>query len=144
MKSLRAQCRKSAANRIKGYAAGGRVVDDVIDDIGLPAMKGSPFAEAADPFVDDGRALSRLDRPGRKEAKTNINIIVAAKEKPEAPVAPPPPMMAPPAPPMDVPPQGMPPMPMRKHGGRVSMDSGSGGGLGRLEKIKDYGKKASK
>jgi hypothetical protein len=33
---------------------------------------------------------------------------------------------------------------MRKNGGRVDMDAGAGGGLGRLEKIKDYGKNAGK
>jgi hypothetical protein len=33
---------------------------------------------------------------------------------------------------------------MRKNGGRVDMDAGAGGGLGRLEKIKDYGKNAGR
>jgi hypothetical protein len=30
----------------------------------------------------------------------------------------------------------------RKDGGSVKMDAGAGGGLGRMEKIKDYGKGA--
>lgn len=32
----------------------------------------------------------------------------------------------------------------RANGGRVDMDAGAGGGLGRLEKVKDYGAKAGK
>lgn len=48
------------------------------------------------------------------------------------------------APPMGggIPPGMMPPM--RKAGGRVHAEAGAGSGLGRLEKIKDYGKNAEK
>ena len=73
---------------------------------------------------------------------------------PRPPMGPPPPGMGPPG--MGMPPPGMMP---HKRGGRVGlakggrvlpdmkapkvdMDDGAGGGLGRLEKIKDYGKNA--
>lgn len=38
------------------------------------------------------------------------------------------------------PPIGMNPGMMRKRGGKVEMDAGSGGGQGRIEKMRDYGK----
>ena len=107
---------------------------------------------------------------GRAKGKTNINIIIGTGHKhgdgaapmgglmPPAgppglrqgvpPGAPPPGAMPPPAgmPPaggLPMPPPGMPPMP-RKTGGRVRypIKHASGGGKGRLEKIKAYGDKA--
>lgn len=103
----------------------------------------------------------RLDRQAYKKGGrvkgTTVNVIVAPQggaEAPEPPMPMPPPPMAPPMPkpPMAGPPPmppgagpggpAMPPPMMRKHGGRVSMDAGAGGGKGRLEKIKAYGDRA--
>ncbi len=93
---------------------------------------------------------------GATKGRTNINIIVspgaASGGEPMPPAMPmgpppgPPPMMPKPpmggmppgGPPIGAPPPGM-PMP-RKRGGRA--DAGAGSGLGRLEKIDDYGANA--
>jgi len=101
----------------------------------------------------DGGRLERKSG-GRAKGKTNINIIIGAQKPAPGPMMPPggpmpdmgappvPPPMgpsgappgAPAAPPMP-PPQMQPPM-GRKAGGRVAnVHTGSGGGLGRLEKI---------
>jgi hypothetical protein len=105
---------------------------------------------------------------GKTKGRTNINIIIGnpgGASPPDAGGGPPPPLAGPPPGPGAVPvpppapPPGMPmggpppggappPMPMpppggpmgRKHGGRAyPIDDGSGGGKGRLQKIKAYG-----
>jgi hypothetical protein len=78
-------------------------------------------------------AKPSLARPGRKiggkkkDAKTNINVIVAGAPPKEAPMPMPPMGGPPPGPPMPPPgagPGGPPPMPMRASGGRVGRDNG--------------------
>jgi hypothetical protein len=112
------------------------------------------------------RALARK-RGGSagKAGKMSVNIVIApggGHQDPAAampsPGGPMPPPMPPPRPPMPppgmagppgMPPPGMPPggpppmmPPPRKRGGRIDTQGGGGGGLGRLEKIEDYGKRA--
>jgi hypothetical protein len=97
---------------------------------------------------------------GRTKGKTNINIVIGGQPGQSASALPPmpmpvpggppmpPPMMPPGGPPMPPPGAGGPPMPPpgmpRKAGGRVKIESmcdgGSGGGVGRMAKIKAYGK----
>lgn len=104
-------------------------------------------------LADKAPKKLRLDRPGYKKGGrvkggTTVNVIVAGGG-PKPPMAPPP-MSAvpPPPPPMPGPGPGAgaampPPMMGRKNGGKVPhMTAGSGSGLGREQKIKEYGKKA--
>ncbi len=90
-------------------------------------------AVAGDP-VGGMAAKPRLDRPSRKAGKggkgkgTSVNVIIMPKgdagPKPDMPMGPmagPPPG---PMPPMPPPGPGGPPMPMRKHGGRIKRDDG--------------------
>lgn len=108
----------------------------------------------------------RLDRPGfahggavkKKKSGTTVNVIIAPQGGAQPPAGPPPmppaggppPMMKPPMEPPMPPPGGGPGMPgaggpppmMRKNGGRVPMTHGAGGGLGRLDKIEEYGDRA--
>jgi len=117
-----------------------------------------------------GGRIARADGGRTKKGKTNINIVIDAGGKqpgmpgmgdmskqmppPPTPMTPPPQIGGPPMPPGPPPgapmggppgmPPGIPPMP-RKRGGRTNagfpdMEAGAGGGLGRLEKIKSYGK----
>lgn len=122
MKDLRAQSRANAASRLKsmggsrsahgarGYADGGSVMD------GMGGM---------------GMARAKPASKGKKGAATNVNVIIMPKDgQPSQPPMPPMPPpggpgagpMPPPAPPPGPPPSmggGLPPMPMRKFGGRV-------------------------
>lgn len=98
---------------------------------------------------------------GRTKAKTNVNIIITQPGGGARPTMPPPGAMPPPGGPVGLhqgapppapmgPPAGGPPQMMRKSGGRTvehkpvkpgayPIESGGGGGLGRLEKAKAYG-----
>lgn len=101
--------------------------------------------------MKNGGRAAHKDGGKVKDAKTNINIVIAPAggqaAPPPAGLAPPMPMpMKPPMPPVAAPPamgmapQGMPPMMARKDGGKVyPLKDGSGGGLGRLAKAKAYG-----
>lgn len=156
MKSFRDAAKVSAAKKIKGYATGGRVEEDISENDAPPVMTGSSSLDDG-ASIEGAPARSRLDRPAKKAPATSVNIVVmSGKDKAPAPAGGPPGLPAvpsaplpPPAPPMGasgagpMPPMGAgaPPMMGRKTGGRVMMDGGSGGGRGRLEKIKAYGKK---
>jgi hypothetical protein len=90
---------------------------------------------------------------GRTKKGTNVNIIITQPGGMAGPPMPPPGMAPPPGGPVGLhqgapppapmgPPAGGPPPMMRKSGGRTvayPIDSGAGGGLGRLEKAKAYG-----
>ncbi len=92
--------------------------------------------------ADGGTPAERLDKRkrGGKTGNVSVNVIVPGGGKPSMPP------MAPPMPP----PGGMagaaarPPMPpmQAKKGGKIPHEEfGAGGGKGRLEKIKEYGKR---
>lgn len=136
---------------VRGYATGGAVGDpddgdSPIDGIGAKKSMSKP-----------GRMKGGKGDKGDKKSKgTNVNVIIMSKDAaapaasapPGPPAGGPPPM--PPRPPMAGPPPGAgpggPPPPMRANGGRVNVlkGKGSGGGLGRLAKMKSYGSKPGK
>ncbi len=132
----------------KGYATGGTVTDDTGPSIDGVDKKGS--------LAKPGRTKGGKgkDDKGAKKGATNVNVIIMpAGGKGDGPMPPPPaggPPMPPPRPPMAGPPPGGPPPgppggpPMRARGGRVLKGDGSGGGLGRLNKIRAYGSKPGK
>jgi len=104
----------------------------------------------------EGGRLARKSGGSAKKGM-NVNIIIAPGGGQKSPmpapgVSPPgagpvglhqgapPPAMMPPGAPAPMGPAGMPPPQMRKRGGRAyPIESGAGGGLGRLEKIQAYG-----
>jgi hypothetical protein len=127
-------------------------------------LKGLPHKASGGSIPDGTRPTGdRLARQGGGRAKKgmNVNIIIAPPGGNKPAMAPPPGMMPPPgagpvglhqaAPPPPMPPPGagapmgpppgaMPPPQMRKRGGRAyPIESGAGGGLGRLEKARAYG-----
>jgi hypothetical protein len=129
-----------------------------LDKISRQTAKGGdknttqPYPPGKEHFAKGGKVKGK--------GKTQVNVIIGSHGQPPAggapmPPAGGPPMMGPPPPPPPRPPMAAPPvgapgmapppgaggMPMRKRGGKVDMEFGAGGGKGRLEKIKEYGKK---
>ncbi len=116
------------------------------------------------PGRKSGGRLDKFARGGKtkhKGNKTNINILIGGKGQDSEPKAalppvlppglpPPPPGGLPPGGPMGGPPPGMlppggPPMKppgMMARGGRAKYKGGADSGVGRLEKVKNYGKRA--
>ena len=115
---------------------------------------GSAYAKGGGIDIGTRPAGDRIARAsgGRSKKGMNVNIVIAPQgggARPPMPMgaAPgpagipaPPPQMPPPG---AAPPMGPPPM-ARKNGGRTNypIDTGSGGGLARLEKMKAYGARA--
>lgn len=147
MKEFKSASKVSAAKKLAGvrkaYANGGSVssplgmMDEDMDPNDADDMPDGPM-------VDGIRTRQRLDRPQPKSAgRTVVNINVQSGSKPDVPApAPIPPVVPPNVPPMAGPPPAPPMidpsmMMQRKNGGRVPC--GAGGGLGRLQKAKDYG-----
>jgi len=93
-------------------------------------------------------------RGGKVKPAVNVNIVLPAGDKSNAPgMAPPGPMLKPPLPPgAGLPPGGPPGMPpgppgppgMMARGGAVKMKAGSDSGEGRLQKKAAYGKNAKR
>lgn len=132
-------------------------------------LKKGGHADAAEDKAMVKKMVKADCRTGRKhggrtgKGKTNINIVIAQPHSGGQPPMPGMPVARPPVPPPSVPLGGapnmpppsmgagaMPPMmpggaPMmpRKHGGRANypIDAGSGGGQGRIEKMRAYGLK---
>lgn len=146
---------------MKGYGTAAKGNDRLLKQYGGNAGS-SPMArqhyasggavKSGNPSLDEGLAAAAdgapakrsLARPGRKaagkkkEAKTNINIVVAAKPdapKPDMPMPMPPPGAVPPGPP----PGPMPPVPMRANGGTVGKYA-RGGRIANLGKYAHGGK----
>lgn len=152
---------RDGVKHVGGYKRGGHV--DAKEDKALvkSMVEKSALKKETGGCVSDGTLQGTRPTGGRLARKSggkavNVNIVIAGKPQSDstdqglqAPIRPPPMPVAPPpmaGPPMVPPGAGGPPMPMpmaRKTGGRALMEeAGAGSGLGRLQKIKDYGKNA--
>jgi hypothetical protein len=137
---------------VRAFAKGGAAHGSGCD---CAKCSGGRVGKAKGGGIDDGTRpeSGRIARAsgGRSKKGMNVNIVIApqgggAPPRPPMPMgaAPgpagipaPPPQMPPPG---AAPPMGPPPM-ARKHGGRTNypIDTGAGGGLARLEKMRAYG-----
>ena len=156
---------REGTKHVGGMKRGGRA-HKTMGGLALPAWSapvsrcgGGPAKKKGGAVLDSGTrpAGGRMARAkgGRTKKGMNVNIIIApgGGQRPMPPMGampPPGPVglrqgVAPPMPPPGAaapmgPPAGMPPPMPRKRGGRAyPIDSGAGGGLGRLEKIEAYG-----
>ena len=124
---------------------------------GAQDSKAKSFKKGSDNEYAVGGTVSppnfaRGGRTKKGKGNTNINIIIAGKDKEEAgppmlPLMPrppmaPPPGMGPPGGPPGAPPMPGSPMPAMKRGGKVPMKAGAETGQGRLEKKRAYGSRA--
>ena len=136
------------------------------DDHGMAALRKKRKRGGKVDGEESRHHMGRRARGGAAKGKTQVNIIIGGdKGQQPMPAAMPPPAMPPqmmPRPPMAPPPQmmgapgapgpmgaqplpgAMPPMGARKDGGavRYPIRDGAGGGEGRMQKEKAYGKNA--
>lgn len=132
-----------------------------LDKISRQTAKGD--ANTSQPYPPGKEKFAKGGKVKGKGGKTQVNVIIGHGGQPQGgqpmpgpgampppgagappPAMPPRPITPPMGAPMPPPGAGAPPpgMPMRARGGKVpKMEFGGGGGEGRLEKIKLYGKK---
>lgn len=142
-----------AKHLTKSYKKGGHVHSDEPEDRKLfkKMFKEEEKGESKVEGKASGGRLDKFARGGKTKkpkGETNVNIVIAAPRKGDAPAAmagglPPPPGGGLPPPPMGGPPPG-PGMPPMKRGGKVKMTAGADSGKGRLEKKNAYGLKPAK
>lgn len=151
-----------ASKMVKGYDTGGAVKKYATGGSISPVKKAGG-GEIKVPGMKSGGRLDKFARGGaaKKKPQTQVNIAIVSpqkEDKDEAPMMPPmpPPIgAAPPPPPPKGPPGAGPGMPvggplagpmnppgMMKRGGGVKMKGGADTGVGRLDKVRAYGKRA--
>ena len=139
MKAFHAKAKASRASRLSSMTGGGPADNAVADPLGTPGdlsagggagagykAGGRVKSFASGGAIDGGMSKPRLDRKGggKKDAKTNVNVIIAGGAPGGAGAgAPPPGVLGAGPPPMGPPPPGGP----MKSGGRVKARMRRGG-----------------